>query len=64
MPKSLSSTARAGLLDAGLRGQRFHETMDELRAASWLATSPLGYFVLDRESAAFFLRTKAPPSRG
>src|SRR5215208_3056243 len=45
--------------DVGLRGARFHDTMDELSRASWLATSPIGYFVLDRESAAFFLRTKA-----
>jgi cytochrome P450 len=45
--------------DVGLRGERFHSTMDELSKASWLATSPVGFFVLDRESAAFFLRTKA-----
>jgi cytochrome P450 len=45
--------------DVGLRGERFHRTMDELSQAGWLATSPIGYFVLDRESAAFFLRTKA-----
>src|SRR5919106_375616 len=42
-----------------LRGERFHETMVELSAAGWLATSPIGYFVLDREAAAFFLRTRA-----
>src|ERR687893_277063 len=45
--------------DVGLRGERFHRTMDELSRTGWLATSPIGYFVLDRESAAFFLRTKA-----
>jgi cytochrome P450 len=45
--------------DVGLRGQRFHDTMDELGRAGWLATSPVGFFVLDRESAAFFLRTKS-----
>jgi cytochrome P450 len=45
--------------DVGLRGERFHSTMDKLSKASWLATSPVGFFVLDRESAAFFLRTKA-----
>src|SRR5215212_9808477 len=45
--------------DVGLRGERFHRTMDELSQAGWLATSPIGYFVLDRESAAFFLRTRA-----
>jgi cytochrome P450 len=42
-----------------LKGERFHEAMGELRARDWLATSPIGYFVLDREAAAFFLRTKA-----
>jgi cytochrome P450 len=45
--------------DVGLRGERFHRTMDELSRASWIATSPVGFFVLDREAAAFFLRTKA-----
>jgi cytochrome P450 len=45
--------------DVGLKGERFHRTMDELSGAGWLASSPVGYFVLDRESAAFFLRTKA-----
>ena len=45
--------------DVGLKGERFHRTMDELSSAGWLASSPIGYFVLDRESAAFFLRTKA-----
>src|ERR671916_1376125 len=42
-----------------LRGARFHETMGELSDAGWLAASPIGYFVLDREAAAFFLRTRA-----
>jgi cytochrome P450 len=42
-----------------LRGERFHETMGELSASGWLATSAIGYFVLDREAAAFFLRTRA-----
>src|ERR671910_1423071 len=45
--------------DVGLRGERFHRTMEELSGAGWLASSPIGYFVLDRESAAFFLRTKS-----
>src|SRR5215210_5974298 len=45
--------------DVGLKGERFHRTMDELSQAGWLATSPIGYFVLDRESAAFFLRTRS-----
>src|SRR5918992_1447651 len=42
-----------------LRGERFHEEMGRLSAAGWLATSAIGYFVLDREAAAFFLRTRA-----
>ena len=42
-----------------LTGQRFHETINALRAETWLATSPLGYFVLDRDAATFFLRTKS-----
>jgi cytochrome P450 len=42
-----------------LTGERFHEVMNELRARSWLAAAPIGFFVLDREAAAFFLRTKS-----
>ena len=42
-----------------LKGARFHEAMGELSVRGWLATSPIGYFVLDREAAAFFLRTRA-----
>ena len=42
-----------------LKGERFHEVMHELRERSWIATSPVGYFVLEREAAAFFLRTRA-----
>jgi cytochrome P450 len=42
-----------------LKGDHFHAVMDDLRRRGWLATSPFGYFVLDRESAAFFLRTRA-----
>jgi cytochrome P450 len=46
------------LNDPTLRGERFHEVMSGLREQGWLAASPLGCYVLDRESAAFFLRTK------
>ncbi len=42
-----------------LKGDRFHEVMADLAARSWLATSPIGFFVLDREAAAFFLRTRS-----
>jgi cytochrome P450 len=45
--------------DASLRGERFHEAMRELREHGWLARGPFGYMVLDRESAEFFLRTRA-----
>ncbi len=41
-----------------LRGDRFHETMQELRERSWIATSDFGYVVLDREAAGFFLRSR------
>jgi cytochrome P450 len=44
-------------LDPELRGDRFHAEMRALRDRSWLAAWDLGYFVLDRESAGFFLRT-------
>ncbi len=39
-----------------LRGSSYREAMAALEG--WLARSPLGFFVLDRESGEFFLRTK------
>jgi cytochrome P450 len=45
--------------DPDLRGERFHAVMGELSEQGWLAATALGYVVLDRESAAFFLRTRA-----
>ena len=50
---------RFDYLDPELRGDRFHETMRELRERSWIATSEFGYFVLDREAAGFFLRSRS-----
>ncbi len=44
--------------DPDLRGDRFHEVMSDLRARSWIASSEFGYFVLDREAAGFFLRSR------
>ncbi len=44
--------------DPSTRGERFHATMRELRERSWLAASPLGTFVLDREAVSFFLRSR------
>jgi len=45
--------------DPSMRGDRFHAAMGEVRAQGWLAQAPFGYMVLDRESAEFFLRTRA-----
>src|SRR3954452_5766305 len=47
------------LNDLSLRGDRFHEVMRELRTNGWLAAAPLRYVVLDRDAAAFFLRTRS-----
>jgi cytochrome P450 len=49
---------RLDYTDASLRGQRFHDTMRELRAHGWLASGPYGYVALDRESGEFFLRSR------
>jgi cytochrome P450 len=48
---------RLDYLDPELRGDRFHDVMLDLAGRSWLAKWDLGYFVLDREAAGFFLRT-------
>ena len=45
--------------DEALRGERFHDVMSSLRAQSWLARAEIGYFVLEREAASHFLRTKS-----
>jgi len=45
--------------DADLHGPRFHATMRQLREQGWLASTPLGYVVLEREAAAHFLRSRA-----
>ncbi|HLM09898.1 MAG TPA: cytochrome P450 [Thermoleophilaceae bacterium] len=42
-----------------LNGERFHQVIAEVRARSWLATSPIGFIVLDREAGSYFLRTKS-----
>src|SRR4051794_41507233 len=47
------------LNDLTLRGPRFHEVLRELRTTTWLAATPLGFIVLDREAATFFLRTRS-----
>ena len=46
--------------DAELRGDRYRTAMAALEGHDgWLAASPFGYIVLDREAGEFFLRTKA-----
>src|SRR5438874_12884739 len=45
--------------DESIRGERFHEEMAAVRAKGWLAEGPYGYIALDRDSAEFFLRTRA-----
>ena len=47
------------LLADDLKGERFHEVMNGLLARGWLVRSPIGYYGLDREAAAFFLRRRA-----
>jgi cytochrome P450 len=46
-------------MDPALKGERFHATMTELAEQSWLATTPVGYAVLEREAIEFFLRSKS-----
>jgi cytochrome P450 len=45
--------------DPELKGERFHRTMRELRERSWLAATPLGFAVLEREAGSFFLRSRS-----
>jgi cytochrome P450 len=43
-----------------LTGPAFRETLRDLRERSWIARAePLGWFVLDHEATAFFLRTRS-----
>jgi cytochrome P450 len=45
--------------DASLRGARYREAMAEVRSHDgWLAASPFGFIVLDREVGEFFLRNR------
>jgi cytochrome P450 len=46
--------------DPSLRGVRYRQAMGELHGHDgWLAASPFGFIVLDREAGEFFLRTKS-----
>src|SRR3954471_12486761 len=47
------------VMDASLRGPRFHEELVDLRERAWLASAPFGFVVLDREACTFFLRTRS-----
>jgi cytochrome P450 len=45
---------------ADLRGDRYRTAMSEIEGHDgWLAASPFGFIVLDREAGEFFLRTRA-----
>jgi cytochrome P450 len=44
--------------DPALRGPAFHPRMAELAAQGWLAATPLGAVVLDREASELFLRSR------
>ena len=44
--------------DPSLKGDAFHDALREAAGNGWLASAPLGFVVLDREAASFFLRTK------
>lgn len=45
--------------DPDFRGPRFRAVMAGLVAQGWLADTPLARFVLDREAAEFFLRSRS-----
>jgi cytochrome P450 len=45
--------------DPALRGPAFHPRMAQLREQGWLAATPLGAIVLDREAAELFLRSRS-----
>ena len=46
--------------DASLRGDRFHDVLRDLRERTWVARAePVGWFVLDREAVAHFMRTRS-----
>lgn len=44
--------------DTTLHGAAFHQVMAALAEQGWLARTPLGYLVLDREAGEFFLRSR------
>ncbi|MFL5844542.1 MAG: cytochrome P450 [Solirubrobacteraceae bacterium] len=46
-------------MDPTLSGDRYHETVAALAAESWVARSPIAYFVFDREAGELLLRTRS-----
>jgi cytochrome P450 len=46
-------------MDPTLSGDRYHEIVAELAAQSWVARSPLAYFVFEREAGELLLRTRS-----
>ena len=47
-------------MDPSLSGPRLHDTLRALAEQTWVARAePLGWFVLDREATAFFMRTSS-----
>jgi cytochrome P450 len=46
-------------MDPTLSGERFHETVAALAAQSWVARSPIAYFVFDREAGELLLRSRS-----
>jgi cytochrome P450 len=47
------------LAAAGQAGDGYHQMLAALREQGWLASSPVAFLVLDRESGEFFLRSRA-----
>jgi cytochrome P450 len=44
--------------DPSLSGDAYRTAMSELAGQSWIASGPLGFLLLDRESSEFFLKAK------
>jgi cytochrome P450 len=44
--------------DPSLSGDDYRAAMSELAGQSWIASGPLGFLLLDRESSEFFLKAK------
>src|SRR6476620_1774586 len=46
-------------MDPTLSGDRYHETVAALAAESWVAKSPIAFFVFEREAGELLLQTRA-----